>query len=83
MQFANKKELEKIPQDERGIHKDTSAKNLYLELYPKKSGVSKIFYYRYCQDNKLYTINLGKYSKTFLLILQRSSFWISRNTRYN
>lgn len=74
MQFANKKELEKIPQDERGIHKDTSAKNLYLELYPKKSGVSKTFYYRYCQDNKLYAINLGKYSETFLLILQRSSF---------
>ena len=74
MQFANKKELEKIPQDERGIYKYTSAKNLYLELYPKKSGVSKIFYYRYCQDNKLYAFNLGKYSETFLLILQRSSF---------
>ena len=74
MQFANKKELEKIPQDERGIHKDASTKNLHLEFYPKKSGVSKTFYYRYCQDNKLYTINLCKYSETFLLILQRSSF---------
>ena len=61
MQFVNKKELEKIPQDKRGIHKDASTKNLYLEFYPKKSGVSKTFYYRYRQDNKLYTINLGKY----------------------
>ena len=67
MQFVNKKELEKIPQDKRGIHKDASTKNLYLEFYPKKSGVSKTFYYRYRQDNKLYTINLGKYLKTFLI----------------
>ena len=44
MQFGNKKELEKIPQDKRGIHKDASTKNLYLEFYPKKSGVSKTFY---------------------------------------
>ncbi|EDO9587352.1 site-specific integrase [Campylobacter coli] len=67
MQFVNKKELEKIPQDKRGIHKDASTKNLYLEFYPKKSGVSKTFYYRYRQDNKLYTINLGKYPETSLI----------------
>ena len=67
MQFGNKKELEKIPQDKRGIHKDASTKNLYLEFYPKKSGVSKTFYYRYRQDNKLYTINLGKYPETSLI----------------
>lgn len=67
MQFVNKKELEKIPQDKRGIHKDASTKNLYLEFYPKKSGASKTFYYRYRQDNKLYTINLGKYPETSLI----------------
>ena len=67
MQFGNKKELEKILQDKRGIHKDASTKKLCLEFYPKKSGVSKTFYYRYRQDNKLYTINLGKYLKTFLI----------------
>lgn len=49
MQFVNKKELEKIPQDKRGIHKDASTKKLCLEFYPKKSGfiiaIAKIINY--------------------------------------
>lgn len=49
MQFGNKKELEKILQDKRGIHKDASTKKLCLEFYPKKSGfiiaIAKIINY--------------------------------------
>lgn len=61
MNFINERQIKALPLDKKAFHKDSSIKNLYLQIYPAKTGASMTFYFRYKKNNKITTIKLGKY----------------------
>lgn len=61
MNFINDKQILALPTDKKALHKDLATKNLYLEINPNKKFTTKTFYFRYRKNQKIHSIQIGKY----------------------